>query len=158
MNWLAISAISEAIGVITIVVSLLYLAFQVRFARLAAADTSRMARTNGIREIDLAMVNNATLRENWLKSSDLSAVYKELGGLLNLSIEETLQVDTLCQCWIRLHWGHYKSITTPADLKELEGLVSVFYSESPMLHCWSKGPYGKTIFDAGFVKFIDDAI
>ncbi len=38
MNWDAISAILEAIGVIVIVISLLYLALQIRFARLAAAD------------------------------------------------------------------------------------------------------------------------
>ena len=43
MNWLAIAAISETIGVIAVVISLLYLAFQIRFARLAAADTSRTA-------------------------------------------------------------------------------------------------------------------
>ena len=64
MNWLAVAAISETIGVIALVISLLYLAFQVRFARLAAADTSRTARANGIREIDLAMVNNPELRDN----------------------------------------------------------------------------------------------
>ncbi len=158
MNWLAVSAISEAVGVIAIVISLLYLAFQIRFARLAAADTSRIARAIGIREIDLTMVNSSELRENWLKSSDLIPVYEKLGSQLNLSVEEALQVDTLCQCWIRLHWGHYKSITTPADLEDLEGLVSVFYSTPPMLHCWRQSPYGKSIFDADFVQFVDAAI
>ena len=59
MNWDAISAILEAIGVIAIVISLLYLALQIRFARLAAADTSRTARSIGVREIDLTMVSNA---------------------------------------------------------------------------------------------------
>lgn len=52
MNWNVVSAISEVVGVIVIVISLLYLAFQIRFARLAAADTSRMARVIGVREID----------------------------------------------------------------------------------------------------------
>lgn len=66
MNWIAISAIAEAIGVIAVVISLLYLAFQIRFARIAAADNSRAARAVGIREIDLTMVNNPELRENWI--------------------------------------------------------------------------------------------
>ena len=159
MNWIAIGAIAEAIGVIAVVISLLYLAFQIRFARLAAADTSRTARAVGIREIDLTMVNNPALRENWIKSSaELNAIYKAMGEQMNISDDAALQIDTVCQCWIRLHWGHYKSITTPEDLKELERLVSVFYSKPPMLHCWNESPYGRNIFDRDFVEFIETAI
>jgi hypothetical protein len=158
MNWDAISAILETIGVIVIVISLLYLALQIRFARLAAADTSRTARSIGVREIDLTMVNNAGLRENWLKSSNLIPIYQELGSQLNLSVEEALQVDTVCQCWMRLHWGQFKSITTPEDLKDLESLISVFYLSPPMKNCWVESPYGKATYDADFVKFVDDAV
>ncbi len=158
LNWTVISAVAEVIGVIAIVVSLLYLALQVRFARLAAADTSRMARSIGVREIDLVMVNNASLRQNWLKSSQLDSVYEQLGDLLNLNIEDALQVDTLCQCWMRLHWGHYKSITTPDDLQDLENLISAFYSKPPMSHSWANSPYGQAIYDADFVKFVNGAI
>jgi hypothetical protein len=67
----------------------------------------------GVREIDLTMVNNSELRENWLKSSDLNSIYEELGSQMNVSVEGALQVDTVCQCWMRLHWGQYKS---PRDL------------------------------------------
>ena len=59
MNWDAISAISEAASGIAVVISLLYLAIQVRFARLAAADVSRTARSIGVRENVLAMANNS---------------------------------------------------------------------------------------------------
>jgi hypothetical protein len=158
MNWDAISAILETIGVIVIVISLLYLALQIRFARLAAADTSRTARSIGVREIDLTMVNNAGLRKNWLKSSNLTPIYQELGSQLNLSVEKALQVDTVCQCWMRLHWGQFKSITTPEDLKDLESLISVFYLSPPMKNCWVESPYGKATYDADFVKFVDDAV
>lgn len=158
VNWDAISAVSEAVGVIVIVISLLYLALQIRFARLAAADTSRTARATGVREIDLTMVNNAELRKNWLKSSDLNPTYEKLSSQLNLSVEEALQVDTVCQCWMRLHWGQFKSITTPEDLKDLESLISVFYLSPPMKNCWVESPYGKATYDAEFVKFVDDAV
>ena len=158
MNWDTVLAISETVGVIAVVISLLYLSYQVRFARLTAADTSRTARAMGVREIDLTMVNNSELRENWLKSSDLNSIYEELGSQMNVSVEGALQVDTVCQCWMRLHWGQYKSITTPDDLKELERLVSVFYSVPPMLNCWRKSPYGSKIFDEDFVRFVEGAI
>lgn len=158
MNWETISAILEAVGVIAVVISLLYLALQIRFARLAAADASRTARAIGVRDIDLTMVNNAELRKNWLKSSNLNPTYQELGSQLNLSVEEALQVDTVCQSWMRLHWGQFKSITTPEDLKDLSRLISAFYMSPPMKNCWVESPYGKVAYDADFVKFVDDAV
>ena len=39
MNWDVVSAISQTASEIAVVISLLYLAFQIRFARLAAAGT-----------------------------------------------------------------------------------------------------------------------
>lgn len=158
MNWDVVSAVAEVVGVVAVVISLLYLAFQIRFARLAASDTSRNARAIGVREIDLTTVNNSELRENWIKSSNLKPVYEKLGAELNLSVDGALQVDTICQCWMRLHWGQYKSITTPGDLENLERLVTVFYSAPPMLNCWKKSPYGSNIFDERFVQFVDNAI
>ena len=158
MNWIAVSAIAEVIGVIAIVISLLYVALQIRFARLAAADSTRTARATGVRELDLAMVDNRELRENWLKSSNLTPAYEALGANLNLTVEQALQVDTLCQSWMRLHWGQHKSITTQEDLRDLEKLVAAFYSVPPMLHCWNDSPYGKQVFDTGFVAFVDNAI
>jgi len=158
MNWDTVSAISEVIGVVSIVVSLLYLAFQIRFARLAAADTSRTARAIGVRENVLAMVNNTELRENWIKSSGLDSEYESLGIEMSVSIDGAIQIDNMCQCWMWLHWGQYKAIKTPADQRELENIVTVFYSAPPMLNCWGKSPYGRAIFDADFVQFVDDSI
>jgi hypothetical protein len=158
MNWDAISSIAQIVGTLTVVISLLYLAFQIRFARLAAADASRTARAIGVREIDLAMVNNPELRENWLKSSNLNPLYEEMGSQMDVSVEGALQVDTVCQCWMRLHWGQYKSITTPADLDDLEQLVSLFYAVRPMSYCWENSPYGKEAYDEQFVQYIDGAI
>ncbi len=158
MNWDAVSSISQTASGIAVVISLLYLAFQIRFARLAASDTSRTARGMGVREIDLTMVNNPELRKNWIKSSHLKSIYKEIGSYLGLSIDATLQVDTICQVWMRLHWGQYKSITTPEDLKDLERLVAAFYTAPPMLNCWRKSPYGSKIYDQKFVEFVEGAI
>ena len=158
MNWIAISAISEAVGGITIVISLLYLAFQIRFARLAAADTSRMARAIGVRENVLAMVNNTGLRENWIKQSGLNSEYEKLAIEMNTNADGAIQIDNMCQSWMWVHWGQYRSIKTPADQKELENIVSVFYSTPPMQNCWKSSPYGRAVFDADFVQFVDEAI
>jgi hypothetical protein len=158
MPWEAISEVTQIVGACALVISLIYIAVQIRFARKAAADTSRTARGEGVREIDLAMVNNRELRENWIKSSNLTPIYKELGAELDLSVDATLQVDTICQVWMRLHWGQFQSITVPEDLNDLKRLVAAFYSSPPMSNCWEKSPYGKKIYDPKFVKFVEDAV
>ncbi len=158
MSWTLVGSIAQFFGSTALVISLLYLANQVRFARLAAADTSRAARAAGVREVDLTMVNSRELRKNWLEASNLQPIYEELAATMNLSVEAALQVDTVCQCWMRLHWGHYKSITTDDDLEDLERLVSVFYSAPPMVHSWDKSPYGRAAYDVGFVRFVDQAV
>ena len=158
MNWDAISAITQIASGIAVFISLLYLAFQVRFARLAAADTSRTARSIGVRENVHAMATNPELCANWMTSSGLKSVYEALGKEMDVSADGAIQVDNMCQCWMWIHWGQYKSIKTRADLEELENIVSVFYSVPPMLNFWRKSPYGRKVFDEDFVGFVEGAI
>ena len=129
-----------------------------RFARFLASDTSRTARSDGVRANVLAMANNTELCKNWMKSSGLKPEYERPGEALNLDAESASPVSNMCQSWMWLHWGQYKSIKTDSDLKELENIVSLFYSVPPMLNCWRKSPYGKAVFDAEFVKFVEDSI
>ena len=76
MNWETVSAIFQTASEVAVVISLLYLAFQIRFARLAAADASRTARSIGVRANVLAMANNTELCKYWLKSSGLKSEYE----------------------------------------------------------------------------------
>jgi hypothetical protein len=158
MNWETVSAITQTAGGVAVVISVLYLAFQIRFARLAAADTSRTARSIGVRENALAMANNSELCKNWMQSSNLKSVYEILGKEMDVSSDGAIQVDNMCQSWMWLHWAQYKSIKTKDDLKELENIVSLFYSAPPMLNCWRKSPYGKKVFDEDFVRFVESSI
>jgi hypothetical protein len=80
------------------------LAFQVRFARLAAADTSRTEGSIGVRETALATAENSELGENWMNSSDLKSEYKVLGAEMDQSADAAIQLDNMCQCWMWLHW------------------------------------------------------
>ena len=158
MNWETIATISQIASAVAVVISLLYLAFQVRFARLLASDASRTARSDGVRTNVLAMANNNELCENWMKSSGLNSAYESLGKELSLNKKGAIQIDNMCQSWMWLHWGQYKSIKTESDLEELENIVSVFYSTPPMLNCWRHSPYGSKVFDQDYVKFVEAAI
>ncbi len=57
MNWETIATLLEVVAAIGAITSLIYAAKQVRSARIAAADTNRLTRAGGVREIMLA---NAT--------------------------------------------------------------------------------------------------
>ena len=48
MNWDAIGALSEAIGALAVVVTLAYLATQVRYAKITASDSNRLTRASGV--------------------------------------------------------------------------------------------------------------
>ena len=158
MNWDTVAAVLEIASGIAVFISLMYLALQIRFARLAAADTSRTARAIGVRENVLAMANNSELRENWIKSSSLESVYEVLGGELKVSANGAIQIDHMCQSWMWLHWGQFSSTTTDDDLEELARLIGVFYSNPPMSICWNESPFDKGLVEDKFVEFVNEAV
>jgi hypothetical protein len=78
MNWDAISAISQLIGSIAVVLSVLYLAMQVhrstRVARLATQDAAATA----LREVTKPLMENADLERIWrIGLEDLSGLSAE---------------------------------------------------------------------------------
>ena len=158
MNWDAISAVAETIGVIVVIISIIYLATQVKFAKLAAADVSRHLRSNGVREIGFAMANNPDLRKNWVQAGNLDNDYAQLADHLGVDSDAAAQLDWLVVSWVWLHWGQYHSTTTKADLAELEQLIGVFYSMPPISTIWYHSPYPKGLADPEFVRFVEKAV
>ena len=53
MNWEAIGAVGELLGAAAVVFTLGYLAVQVRHAKTATADQSRLYRANAVQELIL---------------------------------------------------------------------------------------------------------
>lgn len=62
MNWEAISAIGQITSALAVVLTLGYLGIQVRATREVAADTNRLHRSNGVRDIMLASISNTEIR------------------------------------------------------------------------------------------------
>ena len=54
MNWNAVGALFQMIGTLAVIITLAYLAIQVRVSRSVAADANRLTRTSGVREFCLA--------------------------------------------------------------------------------------------------------
>ena len=72
MDYDAVSAVGEISGALAIVLTLGYFGIQVRAAREAAADTNRLHRSNGVRDIMLASIANSEIRQALKRSGNKS--------------------------------------------------------------------------------------
>ncbi len=149
---------SETVAAVAVIVTLAYLAVQVRYARLASADVNRHYRAEGVTQMALACATNPGLAKLWTKTSQAESTYQAIGKDLDVSVDEAMQIDYVSVYWMWLHWGQYASINTPEDLTELEHLISEFYSVPPMSVSWRRSPLGRNMLDERFVRFVDEAL
>ena len=63
MNWELITTVAEVVAAIGVIASLIYVARQVRSSQETAADSNRLARAGGVREVMLANATNDELRK-----------------------------------------------------------------------------------------------
>ena len=158
MNWEAIGAIGEILGAGAVVVTLAYLAGQVRVARSTAADTNRLTRASGVREAHLAIATNDQLLETAAAAYGFSSYYDRYGEAFSLSPKEAARLDFMNQYWFWLHWGQYSSVNDPKDLAELAHLITGFYALPAVRYSWDHSPVAKPMLDPGFVAFVDKAL
>jgi len=150
--------IGQILGALAIILTLAYLAIQVRHTRLMAADVNRHYRAVGISEMLLATATDPEFAKLWMKSTPFQPIYEKMGRELNITADEAKQVDFISLYWMWLHWGQYASIKTGADLAELEHLIAELYSVPPQSVSWELSPWGRPLLDEGFVDFVDGAL
>ena len=63
-------AIGEIIGAVGIIATLVYLATQIRYARIASTDATRQNRVAAIREIESQIIMNPEVSAAWFKAAD----------------------------------------------------------------------------------------
>ncbi|MFP6811405.1 MAG: hypothetical protein VB960_10195 [Pseudohongiellaceae bacterium] len=158
MNWEAIGALGEIVGALAVVLTLAYLAIQVRHAKEAAADTNRLERSKGVRDMMLASAADSGLRENLTKGLQLSDYYNEIASNLNMSSDEAASFDWAMLYWFWLHWGQYASTTKESDVEELRNVISGFYRNPGVRVCWEKSPWARPVLEKDFVNFVDEIL
>ena len=158
MNWDAIGAIGAILSGMAVVITLAYLAIQVRHARLMAADVNRHFRAEGVGEMLRTIATIPGLAHLWVKACQVEPAYKTIGKDLDISVDEAARVDFVGLYWMWLHWGQYASITTPEDLAELEHVISEVYSVPPVSVSWQRSPFSKNMLDDSFVRFVDQVL
>lgn len=158
MNWEAIGALGEIVGALAVVLTLAYLAIQVRHAKAAATDTNRLERSKGVRDMMLASAADSGLRENLTKGLQLSDYYNEIASNLNMSSDEAASFDWAMLYWFWLHWGQYASTTKESDVEELRNVISGFYRNPGVRVCWEKSPWARPVLEKDFVNFVDEIL
>ncbi|HEY5645410.1 MAG TPA: hypothetical protein VIS76_05700 [Pseudomonadales bacterium] len=154
MNWEAIGAIGEILGALAVVLTLGYLAVQVKYAKTATTDATRLNRANGVQAMLLAVATDDVLRETVIKAQGTSESVDELVKQLGLSANEAARMDMYASYWFWLHWGQFASSNSDEGVMELRNVVNTFYRFPYMTICWRFGS-SREILDPTFVSFVD---
>ena len=158
MNWDALGAIAEIVGALAVVLTLVYLAFQVRYARTATLDQNRLTRSTAIRDIILATANNDDLRASQMKNWGLEQYYESLAEELGTTSTEASRNEWANAAYFWMYWGQWNTTHDPKDLRELEHIISKIYSIPGVRHTWDMSPLGKVLMDEHFVEFVDGVL
>ena len=147
MNWDAISAISQLIGSIAVVLSVLYLAVQVhrgtRVAKLATQDAAATA----LRDVTKPLMENAELERIWrIGLEDLSA----------LSVEERARFFHATYQWLKafetIHFHYVYGLMDKQLWEGWQGLLCHYIAAPGIAHYWKLRP---EVFSERFRNFVN---
>ena len=158
MKWEAISAIGEITGARAVVLTLGDFGIQIRATRELAADTNRLHRSNGVREIMLTSIANIEIRQALEKGLGTSPLHEMFSKELGISTDEGIIMHWTMLAWFWLHWGQYASTITEKDIKELTGVVEIFYNNPGVQLVWNNSPFAKPALEDEFVDFVEGII
>src|ERR1700741_3003439 len=147
MNWDAISAISQLVGSIAVVLSVLYLAVQVhrstRVAKLATQDAAATA----LREVTKPFMENAELERIWRVG---------LEDIGSLSVEERARFFHASYQFLKafetIHFHYIYGLMDKQLFEGWHGLLRHYVVASGMAHYWKLRP---DIFSDRFRNFVD---
>jgi len=146
MNWDAIGAVGEILGATAVVVSLIYVASQVRAQRWEARIASQHEITEAFRHA-ITAVQNPEL-------ADL--VVKANSGLDDLSDSERLQIMAVAQSMLRV-WeeAHYQFLEGRLDQSMWEAMLAQFTDLMSVISFQSTWSLRKHTYRKEFVNFVD---
>jgi len=158
MNWEAVGAIGEILGAAAVVLTLAYVAIQVRHAKDATADQNRLERARGVREMALAMVANPQTAHDQIRNWGLEEYYEKRGEAQGISAEVALSVDWANAYYFWMYWGQYSSTTHKNDLEELEHVIDGLLNLPGMRETWETSPHTRGLLEPKFVEFVDSIL
>ena len=153
-----LGSIGEFVSAIAILITLIYLAIQVRYARRATAASLLEQRTIAVREMYLAIATSETLSDAMSKAEDavaegptgFEATLMDQGSLTR---REAHQVSRWYRAMNRVWAGQYQVVTDRWERERYDGGVRTFYSRRLARLFWQeiKGE----IEVSGFMSHVD---
>lgn len=136
MNWDAIGAVGEVIGATAVVITLAYLAIQIRQSTDATRAASHHSIVEALNAGNIAQAKDAELAELWVTGlKDRSA----------LSVAACQRFDSLCLTYFHVFdslWYSAKVGTAERDLLLSEEKGFTFLMNSPGVYSWwTANPY-----------------
>lgn len=99
MNWEAISAVGQLVGALAVLITLIYLAIQLRQNTIAVATSTYESAMTGFNDINVVVASHpalASLLDRGCQSTD------------HLTAEETVQFNFLLRCYANQWWKLFK--------------------------------------------------
>jgi hypothetical protein len=158
MNWDAIGAIGEIVGAAAVVLTLGYLALQIRHSKQATTDSNRIARSNGVREWLLVMASNDRLRESWDAFTNMNDFHMETSKQFGVEVDVASRAHYAAVYFFWLHWGQYASTMDEGDRQELQNLIQTWYATAPIKYQWDNSPIAKPIMHKPWIDFVDSVL
>ena len=151
MNWEAISAISETLGAIGVIASLIYLGSQLRSNAVASAVEAKLTTTRFLTDFNRDLINDPELYDLWER------------GAKNLESLERNEFVRFSNLNLNAFWffsaGHYQKRVgklDDGDFHELESIMR-FWVSQPGVREWSER-FGRNRYNLAFVDYIDKEI
>lgn len=145
MNWNAIGAIGETLGALGVIVSLVYLATQLKSNSVASAVEAKLNTTRFMTEFNRDFILHPGLYDLWDRGSKDPEV---------LNAEETARFSNLN---LNAFWYFAASFyqyrvdrLTPGDLFELEQIMEFWLTRKGIESWWLR--FGHTRFNSDFVN------
>ncbi len=136
MNWLAVSSIAEAVGVIFVFISVVYLALQVRQNTHAIKASSHHAITDSFNSISALVAQDPQIGRLWRLGSE---------KLSNLTEDEQVSYSFICIMYMRVMETLYyqKKVGTMEEqlFDTEEQTLHVFFAFPGMREWWKANPY-----------------
>ena len=147
MNWEAIGAVGETLGALGVIISLVYLATQLKSNAVASAVEAKLATTKFMTDFNRDFIMDPDLYKLWDRGSknpnDLTSDEFQRFSNLNLNAFWFFSAS-----FYQLQVGKLE----PGDLFELEKIMAFWLSRPGVRDWWSK--FGSTRYNEDFVDYV----
>jgi hypothetical protein len=141
MNWPAVSAIAELIAAVAILITLVYLVFQIRQAREQITLAGQRHRADAARDVLLSVSD----------SPYLAPVLAKLGGFPWGDSQDNVRLYMWCHAWMRTEEMNFR-MSSPEQRATQEQLLKGWLSVGWAAQFWTEN---RAVYDADFAARMD---